>query len=391
MKQHPFIFSDQKGYRIRRHAAFWFSWFLFQGILYAFIPVPSPLSFLERLPHFMLDSLLFLPSHLFLAYLLMYFVIPVYVVKNNYLGATLWTLVLIIGTGSLAAVISLYVIPPAKEAVLPRHLIVQMPSGADARGRFFMALLAGLRGGLTVGGMAAAIKLMKHWYVEGQRNFQLQKEAIQSQLQVLKAQVHPHFLFNTLNNIYAHTQATSPTASRLVMGLSDMLRYMLYECNQPLAPLAKELRMLEEYIALENIRYGNALELHVDFPGETAGFYIAPLLLLPFVENAFKHGVSNVLEQPWLSLSVSLQGHTVTVKVLNGKAANQPSPQHGGIGIENVRRRLALLYPGKHELTITDEDDVFIVNLKLELEKRATAVPIAAQPVGAAAFARCFL
>lgn len=377
MTQHPFIFSNKRSYRIRRHAAFWLSWTVFQGILYAFIPIPSPLSFPERLPHFMIDSLLFLPTHLFLAYLLMYFVIPVYVVKNKYLAATAWTLGIIVATASVSAVTSLYVIPRVKEAVLPGHLIVQPPSGTGVRGRFFMALLAGLRGGLTVGGMAAAIKLMKHWYVEGQRNLQLQKEAIQSQLQVLKAQVHPHFLFNTLNNIYSHTQGTSPTASKLVMGLSDMLRYMLYECNHPQVSLAKELKMLDEYIGLERIRYGNELELHIDFPGNATDFSVAPLLLLPFVENAFKHGASHVLQHPWLNLSVALQENRMTFKLLNGKPENvRTSLLRQGIGIENVRRRLALLYPGKHELTITDEGDVFIVTLKLQLERRSTT-PVA--------------
>ena len=94
---------------------------------------------------------------------------------------------------------------------------------------FYLGLLAGLRGSITIGGLAAAIKLMKHWYVKQQRNLELKKENVESQLQLLKAQVHPHFLFNTLNNIYSYTQNTSPVASQLVMGLSEMLRYMLYE------------------------------------------------------------------------------------------------------------------------------------------------------------------
>ena len=103
-------------------------------------------------------------------------------------------------------------------------------------------MLAGLRGGITVGGIAAAIKLMKYWYVKEQRNLQLQKENAESQLQLLKAQVHPHFLFNTLNNIYSFTQNTSPVAAKMVTGLSDLLRFMLYECNQRLVPLVERIK-----------------------------------------------------------------------------------------------------------------------------------------------------
>jgi LytS/YehU family sensor histidine kinase len=235
----------------------------------------------------------------------------------------------------------------------------------------WLSLLAGLRGGITIGGMAAAIKLMKYWYVKEQRNLELQKENTESQLQLLKAQIHPHFLFNTLNNIYSYTQGNSPTASKLVMGLGDMLRYMLYECNQPMVPLEMELQMLKDYILLEKIRYGNSLDVHVDVPKESDGLLIAPLLLLPFVENCFKHGASHMIDQPWVNLYVSIEDAEMRMKLLNGKPVNyQPINHTHGIGIGNVRKRLELLYPGKFSLDIREEEDVFIVNLRLELEKR---------------------
>jgi LytS/YehU family sensor histidine kinase len=233
-----------------------------------------------------------------------------------------------------------------------------------------MGLLAGLRGGITIAGLAVAIKLMKHWYLKEQRNLQLQKENTESQLQLLKAQIHPHFLFNTLNNIYSITQDTSPIASKLLIALSDMLRYILYEGSQELVPLAKEMKMMEEYIYMEKIRYGNKLDIHISLP-DTKDLLITPLLLLPFVENCFKHGTSNMLEQPWMSVDINIQGNTLAMKLLNGKSpAIGQKAQLPGIGIANARKRLQLLYPGKHELAITHEEDVFIVNLKVELEKQ---------------------
>ncbi|RYG53655.1 MAG: two-component system sensor protein [Chitinophagaceae bacterium] len=230
--------------------------------------------------------------------------------------------------------------------------------------------MAGLRGGITIGGVAAAIKLIKSLYQKEQRNLQLKKENVESQLQLLKAQVHPHFLFNTLNNIYSFTQNTSPEASRLVTGLSDLLRFILYECNQPLVPLAKELTMIKDYIELEKVRYGNQLDLHLDLPEETNDLYISPLLLLPLIENSFKHGTSQILDQPWISLHVRVyKERYMQMKLLNGKSRETISGgSASGIGIHNVQKRLDLLYPGKHELTITNEEDIFIVNLKMELE-----------------------
>jgi LytS/YehU family sensor histidine kinase len=126
--------------------------------------------------------------------------------------------------------------------------------------------------------------------------------------------------------------------------------------------------MTEEYIGLEKIRYGNALEMHIDLPKNTEGLYIAPLMLLPFIENCFKHGISNILDQPWLNLHITIDDRIMTMKVLNSKPTNRGSDHQPGIGIENVRKRLALLYPDKHELLINEEEEVFIVILKLELE-----------------------
>ena len=201
---------------------------------------------------------------------------------------------------------------------------------------------------------------------------QLQKEKVASQLQVLKAQVHPHFLFNTLNNIYAHTQNTSPVASMLVMGLSDMLRYMLYECNQPLVPISKEIKLLKDYCSLEQVRYDRHLDLQVNITGSNQELYIAPLLLLPFVENCFKHGASNLVEQAWISLSISFEENRMKFKLVNSKPIEEKPLLTGnpGIGIANVRARLELIYPDKYELIITDEAEVFIVNLTMELEKQ---------------------
>jgi LytS/YehU family sensor histidine kinase len=197
---------------------------------------------------------------------------------------------------------------------------------------------------------------------------QLQKENTEAGLSLLKAQIHPHFLFNTLNNIYSFTQNTSAEASGMITRLSSLLRYTLYEGNQALVPLQKELQMVQDYIDIEKIRYGNQMELHIDLPERTTNYYIAPLLLLPLVENCFKHGTSQMLEQPWVHLWADIVNDQLHVKLLNGKVNEETNEAPlSGIGIRNVKERLLLLYPDKHELHITSEEEVFIVNLKIEL------------------------
>lgn len=370
MNKYPFIFSNEPRYRIRRHLAFWLFWWLFQGVLYAFTPARFGLTYLQRLPVSLVESAVFLLAHIFLSYTLMYFVLPRYLLKNRYLLTGFWVLVAFLVTAAISSLLSMFVLGPVLRFIFPFWADFKLP---DSRYPFFLGLLAGLRGGITIGGLAAAIKLMKHWYIKEQRNLQLQKENAESQLQLLKAQVHPHFLFNTLNNIYSHTQGVAPVASQLVMGLSDMLRFMLYECNQPLVPLSKELTLIRDYITLEKIRYDEQFDIHLDIPTETNNLHIAPLLLLPLVENCFKHGTSNMLEQPWLSMQVTLKEDVMEMRLMNGKP-KEPNNQLSsfGIGIHNVRKRLELLYPGKHVLKIMNEEEVFVVNLSLHLERLNT-------------------
>jgi LytS/YehU family sensor histidine kinase len=127
--------------------------------------------------------------------------------------------------------------------------------------------------------------------------------------------------------------------------------------------------MIQDYISLEQIRYDDQLDVHVDLPANTDNLSIAPLLLLPLVENCFKHGTSRMIEQPWLNMQVTLEEDRMFVKLINGKTNESVKNTHKGIGILNVRKRLSLLYPGKHELLITDEEEVFVVNLWLQLDR----------------------
>jgi sensor histidine kinase YesM len=375
MHRYPFIFSNAKSYRLRRHLLFWASWWVFQSFLYSFSGPAMQVSYLQRLPLSALEAIVYLVPHLFLAYSLMYFVVPRFLLRGRYVASLVITIFLFLATAGISALIAVYLINDIRYLVLGGAY--KPPTHVNEL-NLFLSLLAGLRGSITIGGLAAAIKLMKHLYQKEERNLQLQKQNVEVQLQLLKAQVHPHFLFNTLNNIYSYTQSAAPVAARLVAGLSDMLRYMLYEGSQPLVPLHKELKMLQDYILLEQVRYDHQLDINLDLPAQTDGWQIAPLLLLPLVENSFKHGASRMLEQPWISLHISIEGNYLDLKLVNGKAQETETNRHNtGIGIINVRKRLELLYPQKHSLKITPAEDVFVVDLKLVLDKSNTLVETA--------------
>ncbi len=227
------------------------------------------------------------------------------------------------------------------------------------------AYLSAFKGANLVVWVAIAIRSFKLWY-------ERHHAALQAELDFLKGQIHPHFLFNTLNNLYALTLSNSPKSPNIVMGLSEILRYMLYECNVEHVDLKKDVEVLESYILIEKIRYEDRLDLSFTKTGEINGYQIAPLLLLPLVENAFKHGVSEKVGEAWVNIDLSVKGNLLKFKVANSKAEkiDQTAAKHyGKIGLENVRKRLQIIYPKAHEIKIFDEEELFVAILEINLDK----------------------
>ncbi|HWA36204.1 MAG TPA: histidine kinase, partial [Cyclobacteriaceae bacterium] len=234
--------------------------------------------------------------------------------------------------------------------------------------------MAGLRGSNTIAGFAAAIKLIKHWYNKKMENERLEKEKLKAELELLKNQLHPHFLFNTLNNLYSLIIQKSNHAPEVVLKLADLLRFMLTESSKNKIALTQEIDILKSYMALEQLRFGERLDLTVNMNGDPGNKMIAPLLLLPFAENAFKHGANASLDQPWVSMDIEVKNNNLKFKMINGKAPNGTGLSSSksfpsGIGLQNVRRRLDVLYPGKYVLRTLEQDESFIVNLNVELER----------------------
>jgi LytS/YehU family sensor histidine kinase len=224
-------------------------------------------------------------------------------------------------------------------------------------------------------GIAVMIKLIKRWWMKQQETAQVAREKTKAELQLLKAQVHPHFLFNTLNNIYFFTLTNSAQAPVMIKKLSGLLNYILHECDRPLVPLEKEIKMIQDYMALEKIRYAEQMQMTIDIDGKPGEKMIAPLLLIPFVENSFKHGASKMITQPWVKLAIHIENNWLRLTVTNSKPSTNESSLskpllpvgQGNIGLKNVTKRLELLYPGTHELSIVSESDSYSVYLSLQL------------------------
>ena len=209
---------------------------------------------------------------------------------------------------------------------------------------------------------------LRAWYEQQRLAQELLRDKAFAQLELLKSQVQPHFIFNTLNNIYSLSLKNSPRTSDLIYRLSSLLSYMLYDSRQEFIPVSKEMEYIHNYIELEKIRYGERLDVAVNCFDAVDQFTIPPLLILPLVENSFKHGVSNDVGNSWIRVDLSVKDDWLTVKIENSRVADQVNGHavYKGIGMENVKKRLEIIYPDRHEFKCMSEGQSFLTILKLK-------------------------
>ncbi len=218
---------------------------------------------------------------------------------------------------------------------------------------------------------AVAIKMIRMHYKSLEFEQQLIREKLQSELNFLRAQTNPHFLFNTLNNLYVLARKKSEKTPEAIMMLSKIMRFVIYECRAPRIALGDEAQVIQDFIELEKLRYNTRLVVNyredIDYPLTP----VAPLLLLPFVENSFKHGASGTTGDVHIDISLSLHNRELifTVKNTVDKEQRPPSPSGSGIGLQNLKRQLDLLYPEQYELSTVRENGHFLARLRLHLEE----------------------
>jgi sensor histidine kinase YesM len=213
----------------------------------------------------------------------------------------------------------------------------------------------------------AAIKLMLDYGRLQQRMAETAKEKAEAELNFLKSQINPHFVFNSLNSVYFLIDRENIGAREALHKFSDMLRYQLYETTGDRIPIEKEITYLKDYMDLQQLRKDEKYAVHFNCSPEVKDFTIEPLLLIPFVENAFKHISHHVDQTNFVDVGLTRVNGTFSFNVVNSKDDGPTTEKHGGIGMNNVRRRLELLYPGKYKLTVNETTDRFVIQLNLQL------------------------
>ncbi|MES1215806.1 MAG: histidine kinase [Bacteroidota bacterium] len=214
----------------------------------------------------------------------------------------------------------------------------------------------------------AAFKLIFDYTKMQQRLAEVAREKAETELSFLKSQINPHFLFNSLNSVYFLINKDNVEARDTLHKFSEMLRYQLYEANGDVIPVETEIHYLKDYVDLQQLRKDEKFKVEFNCTPDINGFSIQPLLLIPFVENAFKH-ISHFSDRPnFVRVNMNRENGQFIFSVENSKEKREAKNIDGGIGLKNVKRRLELLYPGKHELLIADESDHYTIRLALNLE-----------------------
>lgn len=344
--------------RSLHHLAFWTARYLF---IYSSMLVDSYLMDRQAAYGLRLTMLVVLAYEMLYTYVVAYFILPRFFLKKKYLAFF---------------TISIFYLLLVKYLMMKTDEYANHWSPVDSPYPFlslwssFWAYIG--YGPPSVCAVFLVIRMLRQYYKKMEEKESLIRETANAESQLLKARVHPHFLFNTLNNIYSYTYDRPDDAVGLAESLSGTMRYMIEDCAASLVPLEKELKMIGDYIQLEKVRYGQRLSVSFSTDGDPGDKMIAPLLMIPFVENAFKHGASQMMEDSWIKMRIFIKDVMLKLEVSNNRPFHPP-PQNekGGIGLSTVRKRLELLYPGSHSLTIDPSPEIFRILVQIPLQYRS--------------------
>lgn len=329
------------------HSLFWTLYFIFNVFRWGSYNQDYLIAFYNNLIEF--------PMHMGLAYVNIYYLIPKYLPRKYLQYILLVSIGVLLAVGGRIFLEGVFEISP-NDTLTPNQYLLELVIGE-----------------VYVQGFITAFKFLLDWGRNQKRMRELQKTNFETELNFLRSQVQPHFFFNTLNNLYSLTLDKSDLAPETVLKLSELMSYVIYDGKQKQVSLSKEIGYIQNYIDLEHLRFGNKLKTSFVVHGHVNNQKIAPLLMFPFIENSFKHGVGDGIDEINIHVELDINHSDVTFTVQNHKfeklSASAPGPYnhigHNGVGIKNVKRRLNLIYGSNYKLEIKDDPDMYTVTLKI--------------------------
>lgn len=344
-----FSTTNSKSSRILQHVVFWLLSFY---VLLKVFQLSDTIAEIDFIYTFM-----FMLGLIGAVYMNVIYLIPKFLAKQNYIPYCILTIMNL----GLWSFFNIILFEDLIDYILPGYYFISYYEFLDIL-KFTISFVV----------ISTLLKLSKSWFqmVEAEnRIVRLESENLNSELKALKLQINPHFLFNSLNNIYSLARKSSPKTGDSILILSDMMRYVLYETKSDYVKLSDEIQFLKNFVELQKLRIdkNSKIELNVDL--DNTKLEIAPMILMPFFENSFKHGVKGDVGKTFAKFELKTSKNQLTFSAENNKGVSNENSNDHGIGLENVKRRLDILYPDKHELKITENANIFRVNLKLTLNE----------------------
>lgn len=342
-------------YPVLYHVLFWLCYFLINTVRWGL--------YFDDYVYSIQSNLVEFPLHIALVYFTLYYLMPRLLPKK--VGVFILLLIAATIIITLARVILTYELVTTE---------VFKESGRDEELFGFNYLAAAFFGEIYVLGVVSAIKISIDWIKFKNKASELQKSQLETELAYLKSQIQPHFFFNTLNNLYSLTLDKSDKAPETVIKLSELMSYVIYDSSKSMVSLNEEINHIQNYIDLERLRFGQRLHLDFSLEGNISNIEVPPLLFIPFIENAFKHGTSTRKKHIPISISFNIKEDTL-VFICENEISNERQVHeklmrktHYGIGLKNTERRLNLRYDTDYELNVTDHNSLFRVVLKLPIK-----------------------
>lgn len=345
-------------------------WIVFSIIyLWAFIPSFWELSG-ELLQSKVIFKLSYIPFIAIAVYLNFYILIPLFLFKKKHILYLASLSFFWFYAKAIYKLCQLYIVPKTTEFIDSLINFINPPkevdnltfyisslSPSDLITDIFISLL-----------LSIIIAILIDRYKREVKAELLEKQKLHAELKFLKAQIQPHFLMNSLNNLYGMVLPISKDASNVIIGLSEILRYIIYESKETYVSIKKEVDMIKHYLELEKVRLGEKVDINFSVEGSLDSYKIPPTLLIVFIENSFKHGAYSSIENGWLDISLSVENQVLFFKIENSIEVNKIKKlKEIGIGIANVRKRLDLLYPNNYSLKIFNEEESYLVVLEIKL------------------------
>ncbi len=294
----------------------------------------------------------------FAVYINLYLLIPKFLKNKNYIFYTFWLIILLTLSAILIQLIFAYLLKTRSFADQFRNMFSS---------HFFTALF--------YVGVTSLFKFVKDWIQLQEIKLkitQIEREKLEAELNTLKSQLNPHFLFNSLNNIYSLALINSPRTPEIILKLSDLMRHVLYESRENFIPVKDELNFLSNFIELQKIRLNNEIEIQYSIEGDIPDAKVIPLIFEPFIDNAFKHGLRNPAPSPYIHVSIYFQRDTMRFKLENNFDCTKlnKTSKSSGIGLKNIERRLEFLYsPGAYKYEVIRTENTFTILLEVQLKQ----------------------